>query len=315
MSERGATLRDGERREHGDHGARRRGYRAGLGGEVLAEFLGTFVLILLGTAATAVAVVGLPGSGRQAGAFGPANWLIISFGWGFAVVFGIYTAGGITGAHINPAVTLAFALRRGFAWVKVLPYWLAQVAGALAAAAVTYSVYRWAIDAFNAKGHMGRGKSLDTFSIFATFPAQYFGDSLWGPLLDQIVGTGILVCLVFAITDLRNTGPLANMGPFMIGMVVLVIGLTFGPNAGYAINPARDFGPRLWTFIKGWDGIAFPGDFQWFSGYWWIPIVGPLVGGLIGGIVYDLFIGQVIAARGVEGPEPGRVPTPESQSE
>ncbi len=93
---------------------RRRGYREGIGGEMLAEFLGTFVLILLGVGSVAVAVVGLPGSGRQFVDFGPANWLIIAWGWGLAVVFGVYVAGGISGAHLNPAVTLAFTVRRDF---------------------------------------------------------------------------------------------------------------------------------------------------------------------------------------------------------
>ena len=284
---------------------RRPGYGRGLTGELLAEFLGTFVLILLGCASVAVAVAGLPGSGRQSDPFGAANWLIIAFGWGFAVVFGVYVAGGVSGAHINPAVTLAFAVRRAFPWVKVVPYMVAQLVGAFAAAAVVYSVYSWAIDAFNAKAGSPRSASLDTFAIFATFPAEYFGGSWWGPLLDQIVGTAVLVLLIFALIDARNSAPAANLGPFMIGMVVTVIGLTFGPNAGYAINPARDFGPRLWTFFTGWGELALPGTHEWFSFYFWIPIVGPLIGAVIGAVVYDLFIGQVVAAR-TSPPEPGR---------
>lgn len=284
---------------------RRPGYGKGLTGELLAEFLGTFVLILLGCASVAVAVAGLPGSGRQSDPFGAANWLIIAFGWGFAVVFGVYVAGGVSGAHINPAVTLAFAVRRAFPWVKVVPYMLAQLVGAFAAAAVVYSVYSWAIDAFNAKAGVPRSESLDTYAIFATFPAEYFGGSWWGPLLDQIVGTAVLVLLIFALIDARNSAPAANLGPFLIGMVVTVIGLTFGPNAGYAINPARDFGPRLWTFFTGWGELALPGTHEWFSFYFWIPIVGPLIGAVVGAVVYDLFIGQVLAAR-TGGPEPGR---------
>lgn len=283
---------------------RRHGYREGLGGELLAEFLGTFVLILLGCASVAVAVAGLPGSGRQSDAFGPGNWLIIAFGWGFAVVFGVYVAGGVSGAHINPAVTLAFAVRRAFPWRKVAPYAFAQLVGAFLAAALVFATYSWAINAFNAEAGLPRNRSLDTFAIFATFPAEYFGGSWWGPLLDQIVGTAVLVLLIFALTDARNTAPAANLGPFLIGMVVTVIGLTFGPNAGYAINPARDFGPRLWTYLAGWGEIALPGSYQWFSWYFWIPIVGPLVGGVIGAVVYDLFIGDVVAAR--TAPEPGR---------
>lgn len=284
---------------------RRPGYRQGLGGELLAEFLGTFVLILLGCASVAVAVASLPGSGRQTDPFGPGNWLIIAFGWGFAVVFGVYVAGGVSGAHINPAVTLAFAVRRAFPWVKVVPYMIAQVVGAFVAAALVYSVYSWAIDAFNAKAGTARSESLDTFAIFATFPAEYYAGSWWGPLLDQIVGTAVLVLLIFALIDNRNTAPTANLGPFLIGMVVTVIGLTFGTNAGYAINPARDFGPRLWTYLTGWGEIALPGTYDWFSNYFWIPIVGPLIGAVVGAVVYDLFIGQVVAAR-TAAPEPGR---------
>ncbi|OEU85152.1 MIP family channel protein [Streptomyces abyssalis] len=282
---------------------RRLGYRSGLGGELIAEFLGTFVLILIGCGSVAVAVVGLSGSGRQTGDFGPANWLIISWGWGLAVVFGVYVAGGISGAHINPAVTLGFAVRGHFPWKKVLPYWAAQLVGAFIAAALVYATYHWAIDAFNAKEGTGREESLPTFSIFATFPAEYFGNSWWGPFLDQIVGTAFLLLLVCALIDMRNTAPMSNMGPFLIGLVVVAIGLTYGTNAGYAINPARDFGPRLFTFFEGWGAIAFPGSFDWFSGYWWIPIVGPLIGGVIGALVYEHLISRVISARGQVHPE------------
>ncbi|NYH79338.1 glycerol uptake facilitator protein [Actinopolyspora biskrensis] len=281
-------------------------YRRGLGGEALAEVLGTFVLVLLGCGSVAVALAALPESGRQTAEFGPANWLIIIWGWGFGVVFGVYTAGGVSGAHINPAVTLAFAVRRTFPWYKVVPYWFAQVVGGFLAAALVHAVYAPAIDAFNASAGTPRAESLDTFSIFATFPAEYFGGGWWGPLLDQIVGTAILVGLICALLDKRNMAPGANVAPFLIGMVVTVIGLTFGPNAGYAINPARDFGPRLWTYLAGWEDIALPGSYEWFSWYFWIPIAGPLIGGVIGALVYDLFIGQALAVR--DAPESGRVP-------
>ncbi|MFJ1744683.1 MIP/aquaporin family protein [Streptomyces sp. NPDC088116] len=280
--------------------AKRRGHPQGLGGEMLAEFLGTFVLILLGCGSVAVAVAGLPGSGRQAVAFGPSNWLIIAWGWGLAVVFGVYVSGGVSGGHINPAVTLAFAVRRGFPWRKVLPYWGAQLLGAFLAAAVVFYSYSWAINSFNDKAGLARDKSLSTFSIFATFPAEYFGSSWWGPLLDQIIGTAILLVLVCALIDTRNSGPLSNLAPFLIGLVVVAIGLSIGTNAGYAINPARDFGPRLWTYFLGWGDIALPGNFQWFSNYVWIPIVGPLVGGLVGILLYDLFIGRVLTGRAKE---------------
>lgn len=289
---------------------RRRGYRAGLGGEMLAEFLGTFVLLLLGCGSVAVAVVGLVESGRQAAEFGPANWLIISWGWGLGVVFGVYVAGGVSGAHINPAVTLAFAVRRTFPVKKVLPYWAAQVLGAFCGAAVVYAAYRWAIDSANQAAGLTREESLPTYSIFATFPAEYFGGGFWGPLLDQIVGTAILLGLICALIDTRNLAPASNMGPFITGLIVVAIGLTFGTNAGYAINPARDFGPRLFTYFEGWGAIALPGTFDWFSNYWWIPIVGPLIGGIVGVLVYDVFISPTVKARAAaaELHEPGRAP-------
>lgn len=276
---------------------RRRGYREGLGGEMLAEFLGTFVLILIGVGSVAVAVVGLPGSGRQTADFGSANWLIISWGWGLAVVFGVYVAGGISGAHLNPAVTLGFAVRRDFPWRKILPYWLAQLVGAFVAAALVYASYHWAIEVADTKAGVPRDQSLSTYSIFATFPAEYFGNSWWGPLLDQIIGTGILLLLICALIDTRNTAPRSNLHPFLIGLVVVAIGLAWGTNAGYAINPARDLGPRLFTYFEGWGSIALPGTFKWFDHYWWIPIVGPLIGGVAGVGVYDLLVSPVIKSR------------------
>lgn len=289
--------------------------RAGLPGECLAEFLGTFVLIAFGCGVVAMAVAALPGSGRTEGPtvffLGAGDWLLITWGWAMAVMFAIYVAGGVSGAHINPAVTLAFAVRRKFPWAKVVPYWVSQVLGALAGAALVYAVYHDAINAFDGamEGPKTNGKTLASFSIFATFPAPYFNGGVWGPLVDQIVGTAFLVMLVVAIIDLRNTAVKANLGPLVIGFVVAAVGMSYGANAGYAINPARDLGPRLFTWMAGWDGLAFPGSLAGaFSGYWWIPIVGPLVGGVIGVLVYDLFIGDVLHARALQGeePEPGR---------
>lgn len=286
--------------------------RAGLAGEMLAEFFGTFVLLLLGDGSVALSVAGLPGSGRQTlsvAPFGPANWLIIAWGWAFAVTFAVYVAGGVSGAHLNPAITLSLAARRGFPARKIVPYWFAQVAGAFCGAGAVYSVYSSAIDWFNASGHLARPSSVSTFSIFATFPAPYFHGAWAGPFVDQVVGTAILVALVAALTDKRNQAPKGNVAPLLIGLVVGVIGLAYGTNAGYAINPARDFGPRMFTWALGWGKLAFPGDFGVFTSYWWIPIAGPLAGGLVGIILYDFFIGQVLGARAKaeKPPEPGRV--------
>ena len=267
-----------------------------LAGEMLAEFFGTFILITFGCGSVAVAVVGLSGSGRQSVAFGAANWLIIAWGWGFGVVMAVYVCSGISGGHINPAVTLALAVRRKFPWRKLPGYWLAQVLGAFAAAALVYAVYASAINAFNVTNHFAsRTQSLSTYSIFATFPAQYFNGSWVGPFVDQIVGTALLLAVVAALLDRRNSAPAANLTPFIVGLVVVVIGLSFGTNAGYAINPARDLGPRIFTLIAGWGDIAFPGSFDYFSNYWWIPIAGPLIGGVVGIVCYDLFAGRALS--------------------
>jgi glycerol uptake facilitator protein len=280
----------------------------GLYGELLAEFLGCFVLIAFGDGVVAMAVAALPGSGRTAGPTtifeGVGDWTLITWGWAFAVAMAIWVAGGVSGAHINPAVTLAFAVRRKFSWSKVLPYWGAQVAGCFVGAALVLLVYDNAINAFNTAAHTARGggQALATYSIFATFPASYFHGGVGGPLIDQVVGTAFLLIFVVAIIDLRNTAVGSNLAPLAIGLAVAAIGMSYGANAGYAINPARDFGPRLLAFFAGWGHVALPGTYNngagfSFSWYFWIPIVGPLIGGTIGVVIYDLFIGDILHAR------------------
>ena len=281
---------------------------AGLPGELMAEFLGTFVIIAFGDGVVAMAVAALPGSGRTATPttifVGAGDWLLIVFGWAFAVAFAIWVAGGVSGAHLNPAVTLGFAVRRNFPWRKVVPYWFAQVFGAFVGAALVFWVYTPAIQAYNLAAHTPKsgGGALASYSIFATFPAPYFHGSVGGPLIDQIVGTAFLVLLVVAVIDARNTPVGANLGPLIIGFIVAAIGASFGANAGYAINPARDLGPRLFAWVAGWGKVALPGTYTGtggfhFSNYFWIPIVGPLIGGVVGVIIYDLFVGDVLPAR------------------
>ena len=293
---------------------------SGLWGELLSEFFGTFVLIAFGDGVVAMAVAALPGSGRTASPttiFNAAgDWLLITWGWAMAVAFAVWVAGGVSGAHINPAVTLAFAVRRKFAWAKVLPYMAAQIIGAFVGAALVFLVYFNAIDAFNIANHSPRsgGNALATYSIFATFPASYFHGGYAGPLIDQIVGTAFLLIFVVALIDLRNTAVGSNLAPLAIGLAVAAIGMSYGANAGYAINPARDFGPRLFAYFAGWGKVALPGTYNngagfAFSNYFWIPIVGPLIGAVIGILLYDLFIGDVLHARlrkaeDVEGPIP-----------
>jgi glycerol uptake facilitator protein len=265
-----------------------------------SEFLGTFVLIAFGDGVVAMAVAALNQSGRGPNIFtASGDWLLITWGWAMAVAFGVYVAGGISGAHINPAVTVAFAVRRGFPWSKVGPYIVAQVVGAFAGAALVYLVYHNAISSYEAakgvtRGALGgAGDSTATFSIFATFPAPYFHASMIWPFVDQIVGTAFLVMFVFALVDRLNLPPGVNLAPLLIGLAVAAIGMSYGANAGYAINPARDFGPRFLAWLAGWGRVALPG----IHNYVWVPIVGPLVGGVVGAVVYDLFIHQVLRAR------------------
>jgi glycerol uptake facilitator protein len=275
-------------------------WRQTTAGELLSELIGTFVLICFGDGVVAMAVAALNQSGRGTEIFqASGDWLIIGWGWGLAVTFGVYVAGGISGAHINPAVTLAFAVRRGFPWRKVPTYIAAQLVGAFLGAFLVYIVYKGAIDSYERANHITRGdpNSVPTFSIFATFPAKYLTTWL-GPFIDQVVGTAFLLGFVFALTDERNQPPRANLAPWMIGLAVVAIGLSFGANAGYAINPARDFGPRLVAGIEGWGSVALPGDYGNVNTYFWIPIVGPFLGGVIGAIVYDFGIRNTLLARG-----------------
>ena len=279
-------------------------WRRTTAGELVAEVLGTFVLIAFGDGVVAMAVAALNQSGRGTEIFAASgDWLIIGWGWGFAVAFGVYVAGGISGAHINPTVTLAFAVRRGFLWRKVPGYIAAQLVGAFLGALLVYIVYKGAIDSYERAHDITRGDpdSVTTFSIFATFPAEYLGNWV-GPFVDQVVGTAFLVAFVFAIVDELNQPVRANLAPIVIGFVVVAIGLSFGANAGYAINPARDLGPRLFAGLAGWGEVAIPGNYANVSGYLWIPIVGPFVGGVIGAFVYDLGIRDTLRARGEQAP-------------
>jgi glycerol uptake facilitator protein len=307
MAQEAAAEETSRERYRGGGGTRRWRWQQGSMGEAAAEFLGTFVLIMFGDGIVATCVAGLSQSGRGELAFNSGDWVLITFAWGFAVMLGVYVAGGVSGAHLNPAVTFAQALRRGFPWKKVPTYVVAQVLGAFVAAALVYFNYRFAIGSFEHVEHIKRGTtdSIGTYSIFATFPAEYF-TSWFGPFMDQVIGTALLVACIFAVIDEYNAPTKANLAPFIIGLIVVVIGMSFGVNAGYAINPARDFGPRIFAWMQGWGKIAFPGDYGNVNTYFWIPIVGPLVGAGVGAYVYDLLIRGVLIARGVK-PDPEMV--------
>jgi glycerol uptake facilitator protein len=253
--------------------------------EVIAEFLGTMVLITLGNGVVAMVVLfGNPAlAGQEVVKGGYTN---ITIGWGLAVMMGICLAGRTSGAHLNPAVTLAVAVFRGFSWRKVIPYTAAQVAGAFAGAALVFWNYRPAFERTDPT-------LAETAGVFTTFPT--FPDS-WGyGLLDQIVGTALLVGLVFAIVDPLNQPVAPWFQPVAIGLVVVAIGVSWGGMHGYAINPARDFGPRLFTWVAGFKKTGFA------DRVYLVPIVGPYLGGLIGAALYDGLIRRYLPAPAVEG--------------
>jgi glycerol uptake facilitator protein len=269
---------------------------------LIAEFLGTLLLVLLGDGV--VASVSL--LNKQ------ANWIVITTGWGLAVTLGVYVSGRVSGGHLNPAVTVALAARSELPWSRVLPYVAAQVAGAFVAAFLVYWDYGAAFLEFERTHNVVRGTLVDGklagpfaggAGVFATFPAF---DGLLRNIFSEILGTAVLLFGVRALTDRRNAAPRANLEPVLIGALVWSIGLSLGGLTGYAINPARDFGPRLAAAIVGWGSAAFASH-GW---YFWVPIVGPLLGGVVGASLYDVTIGRSLPAT--EAPTPPGELAPES---
>ena len=250
-------------------------------GELVAEFFGTLILLLFGNGVVAMVVLfgnGVPGEVVNGG------YTNITLGWGLGVTMGVYVAGRISGAHLNPAVTIPLAIYRGFPWRKVGPYIVAQVAGAFCGAALVYWNYRPAF--------LKIDPLLDhTAGVFTTFPA--FPQVPFAGLLDQTIGTALLLFMILAITDERNAPPQANTAPLFIGLIVVVIGMAFGGMHGYAINPARDFGPRLFTVVAGFQNNGLTDGSRVF----WVPIAGPILGGIIGSAAYDFGVRRFLPAR------------------
>ncbi|GIF22653.1 glycerol uptake facilitator protein [Actinoplanes tereljensis] len=260
----------------------------GLLGELAAEFAGTMILILFGVGVVA----------QVAGA-GIGDHDSIAWSWGLGVTLGVYVAARVSGAHLNPAVTIALAVFKGFEWRKVAPYALAQFLGAFVAALLVRWNYTEVLHAADP------GLTIKTQGVFSTLPGNgTLPVGEWGAFRDQIIGTAILLFLILAITDSANTAPLANLAPVVIGLLVVAIGMAWGTNAGYAINPARDFGPRLASFFTGYGGAMRD---QTGYLYFWIPIVAPIIGGLIGAGLYQALIGRFLPSDAPQ--EPGEIPT------
>ena len=286
--------------------------------EFFAEMLGTFILMTFGLGVNAQVTLGkstamINEAGTQVALtqYAHGDYLSLNLGWGVAVLLGVYVAGGVTGAHINPAVTVALAVRRELPWSKVVPYVTAQMLGAFLASVVIYAVYMEAVDAAEVgpprvvqassegepdplpeKSATSSGHKLSTAGIWATYPREFpDGSTLsnWSGLVDQIVATALLLLCICAIGDVRNLAPGANLAPLAIGSIVFMIGISFGSNCGYAINPARDFSPRLFTWLAGWGNQVF----LYPNNVWYlVPIIGPVIGGILGVLAYDQLISR-----------------------
>jgi glycerol uptake facilitator protein len=235
----------------------------------IAEFIGTMILILLGDGV--VAGVLLRNSKAE-----NSGWIVITFGWGMAVAMAVYAVGWISGAHINPAVTIGQASIGAFPWAQVPGYIIAQFLGAFTGAVLVWLAY---LPHWEETGDAGL-----KLGVFSTAPAIY---NTVANLITEIIGTALLVFGVVAIvTTSTAAGEEIAWGgifPLLIGLLVLGIGLSLGGPTGYAINPARDLGPRIAHAVLP---IAGKGGSDW--GYSWIPVVGPIIGGVLGAWLYNI---------------------------
>ncbi|WP_313086200.1 MIP/aquaporin family protein [Pseudomonas sp.] len=270
-----------------------------LRGQCIAEFLGTAVLIFFGTGCVAAMKLG----GAELGLWE------ISIIWGIGVSMGVYLAAGVSGAHLNPAVSIALWLFGTFERHKVPAYILAQTAGAFCAAALVYGLYSSLFFDFEQAQHMTRGSlaSLELASVFSTYPHPSL--SVGQAFLVEVVITAILLGMIMALTDDGNGLPRGPLAPLLIGLLIAVIGGAMGPLTGFAMNPARDFGPKLMTFIAGWGEVAFTGgrDIPYFL----VPLIAPVIGACLGAAGYKALICRHLP--GVGGA--CAVPEPEAQAD
>jgi aquaglyceroporin related protein len=241
--------------------------------DAFSEFFGTFIMIMFGDGVVAQVVLS---DGKK------GDYQSISWGWGLGVMIAVYV-GGKSGAHLNPAVTLASCMYRKFPWRKFPIYFISQLLGAMTAAAVVYANYKSAFDVY--EGGAGiRTVSGDhaTAGIFCTYPADFMTKT--GMFFSEYIASTILMFCLFAFAD-NGAG---NLTPLMIFFLIFGIGCCFGWETGYAINLARDFGPRLVSYMIGY------GHEVWSAGgyYFWIPMVAPFFGTLTGGFLYDCFLYQ-----------------------
>lgn len=258
--------------------------------ECISEFFGTGLFLFFGTSClSAIKVAGA--------SYGLWEICIV---WGLGIALAVYLSAGISGAHLNPAVTVGLWLFANFDRRKVLPYSLSQTAGAFFGAAICYLLYSDLFTAYEATNNMVRGseESLYLASIFSTYPHPEI--SVFKAGLVEIIITATLMSLILALTDDGNGVPRGALAPLLIGILVAVIGASTAPLTGFAMNPARDFGPKLFTYFAGWGNVAITGarDIPYFL----VPIIAPLIGACVGGFGYRFFISKGLSevSEGIE---------------
>ncbi|MCG6573620.1 aquaporin [Pseudomonas sp. AF32] len=245
-----------------------------LSSQCLAEFLGTALLIFFGTGCVAALKV----AGASFGLWE------ISIIWGVGVSMAIYLSAGISGAHLNPAVSIALCIFTDFEKRKLPLYMVSQVGGAFCGAFLVYLLYSNLFFDFEQSRQMIRGTqtSLELASVFSTYPHPAL--STGQAFLVETIITAILMGVIMSLTDDNNGLPRGPLAPLLIGLLIAVIGSSMGPLTGFAMNPARDFGPKLMTFFAGWGEISLTGgrDIPYFL----IPIFAPIAGACLGAAAY-----------------------------
>ncbi|CEF69327.1 Major intrinsic protein family and Aquaporin-like domain-containing protein [Strongyloides ratti] len=242
--------------------------------EILAEFIATLFFVMIGTAANV-----------QFASTGGSNMVVIPIAWGIGFAFSVYLASAVSGAHINPAISVAQAILGNLSFAKLPHYILSQLVGAFMGTLITYTSKYDDIQKISRMfGNNTYAGDIQVAGLFTTFPAPHM--TAFGSFFDQLIGTAILSGCICLITDRRHH---IHQGvvPALAGGIMAMIALTYGTNGGFAINPARDFGPRFFTWIVGYGSKVF----SYGNYYFWIPIVGPFIGALIGAWIYKLFVG------------------------
>uniref|UniRef100_A0A8C6NU76 Aquaporin 10a n=1 Tax=Nothobranchius furzeri TaxID=105023 RepID=A0A8C6NU76_NOTFU len=211
------------------------------------------------------------------------QYLSVNMSFSVGVMSAMYLTKGISGAHLNPAVTLSFCVLGQVRWGRLVPYCLSQILGAYVASALAFLVYYDAIMEFSG-GVLSVYGPNETASIFATYPSEYL--TVGRSFLDQVVGTGMLMMCILSLEERRNTPAPSELIPPIVAVIVLGISMSMSANCGAAINPARDLGPRLFSLTAGWGTEVFTCYNYWF----WVPLVAPPIGGVLGSFMYLIFI-------------------------